>query len=512
MQFRVVDQEPASSRTLPNSVYLIRDKWNDYGYVTQFYAVYGSAQREKRPIGQVKIAQLGMDRLERRRTDLPVRFEVLDETYFSLGQDDTYYESLNRELGADGAAEVHRALRDLAYDPIIRREVLGLDVTSTSLLRQVKTEIVRTQFERIARGGARLSPFAFSYLNPSLIGVRGEDPELTFDVTPYEFPPSNVHALIGRNGVGKTRILRDLAQLGSSGSSEIAGELWHRQEADDERFLGTVLVSFSAFDPFEPLVRQPSQPSSTEPDGNPAYVGLYNRHTGAVMSWDELTSDFVRSLVSCNQPVLARRWRKMMTAFEGDRQLSEAALLLDPDGEYADEAVASVGQDLFDELSSGHKIVLLTVTRLVEEVVERSLVLIDEPEAHLHPPLLSAFIRAVSALLTDRNGVAVIATHSPVVLQEIPRLCTWIMHRSGDRVRAVRPSSETFGENVGVLTEEVFGLELTESGYHTLLQAAAQEGLTYEQIVARFGGRLGGEARSIARILSTERANDGTQE
>lgn len=39
---------------------------------------------------------------------------------------------------------------------------------------------------------------------------------------------------------------------------------------------------------------------------------------------------------------------------------------------------------------------LLSITKLVEFVEERSLVLMDEPEAHLHLPLLSAFVRALS--------------------------------------------------------------------------------------------------------------------
>jgi predicted ATP-dependent endonuclease of OLD family len=67
---------------------------------------------------------------------------------------------------------------------------------------------------------------------------------------------------------------------------------------------------------------------------------------------------------------------------------------------------------LFNKLSSGHKVVLLTTTRLVETVEERTLVLLDEPEAHLHPPLLAAFVRALSDLLINRNGVAIIATPS----------------------------------------------------------------------------------------------------
>ncbi|MGN9540532.1 AAA family ATPase [Escherichia coli] len=63
-------------------------------------------------------------------------------------------------------------------------------------------------------------------------------------------------------------------------------------------------------------------------------------------------------------------------------------------------------------MSSGHAVVLLTLTRLVATVEEKTLVLIDEPESHLHPPLLSAFIRALSDLLLD-NGLSIIATHSP---------------------------------------------------------------------------------------------------
>lgn len=113
---------------------------------------------------------------------------------------------------------------------------------------------------------------------------------------------------------------------------------------------------------------------------------------------------------------------------------------------------------LFGRLSSGHKIVLLTITRLVETVEERSLVLIDEPETHLHPPLLSAFVRSLSGLLINRNGVAIIATHSPVVLQEVPRSCVWKVRRSGRVTEVERPEIETFGENVGILTREVFGL------------------------------------------------------
>lgn len=145
------------------------------------------------------------------------------------------------------------------------------------------------------------------------------------------------------------------------------------------------------------------------------------------------------------------------------------------------------------------------MTRLVESVEESSLVLLDEPEAHLHPPLLSAFVRALSDLLTDRNGIAIVATHSPVVLQEVPASCVWTLRRSGWEVEPERPEIETFGENAGTRTREIFGLEVTRSGFHRLIAEAVDAGGTFHEVLERFDGQLGDEARALARGLIATR-------
>lgn len=180
-----------------------------------------------------------------------------------------------------------------------------------------------------------------------------------------------------------------------------------------------------------------------------------------------------------------------------------------PDDQWRDAA-----KTLFERLSSGHAIVLLTMTRLVELVDERTVVLMDEPEAHLHPPLLSAFVRALSDLLTSRNGVALISTHSPVVLQEVPKSCVWKLRRTGKFAAADRPTIETFGENVGILTREVFELEVTTSGFHNLLQQAVENSQDdYDTVLAKFSNQLGAEARGIVRsflaIREKEQAEGG---
>lgn len=155
----------------------------------------------------------------------------------------------------------------------------------------------------------------------------------------------------------------------------------------------------------------------------------------------------------------------------------------------------------FKALSAGHKIVLLTLTRLVEKVEEKTLVLIDEPEAHLHPPLLSAMIRAISELMVNRNGVAVVATHSPVILQEVPKSCVWILDRILSVSKAERPTIETFAESVGILSREVFKLELVQSGYHQSLESLRKRKASYADALEELDNQLGGEGRAVLRAM-----------
>ncbi len=124
---------------------------------------------------------------------------------------------------------------------------------------------------------------------------------------------------------------------------------------------------------------------------------------------------------------------------------------------------------------------------------------------HLHPPLLSALIRSLSELLYDRNGVAIIATHSPVVLQEIPKTNVWKLNRSGVVTTTSRLDNETFGQSIGILTREIFGLEVIKSGFHGMLVKSASQGGTYEEIVDEYGDQLGLEARAILKVLVMNR-------
>ena len=225
-------------------------------------------------------------------------------------------------------------------------------------------------------------------------------------------------------------------------------------EAEGWAFASLVYVSFSVFDDFtlpppraaklraaQVSLRGEKSAKVADPTGKPTKAGR---------------DLFINSLDICRRGLRRGRWLEAINALESDPLFEEANFgsLLDE----ADHTWLETAGGRFERLSSGHAVVLLTITRLVELVDERTLVLMDEPEGHLHPPLLSALIRSLSDLLIKRNGVAIIATHSPVILQEVPASCVWKLERSGVIVTSERHRIETFGENVGTLTSEVFKL------------------------------------------------------
>jgi predicted ATPase len=509
--FNVLPSGTRAPAQATSKSYLLTDNWDDwFKYSTLYSLIVFDEDGERHSIGGVKIGQFAMVEQQRRPT-IPEAFDNLDERFFSLGQDDSYYDDLNR-LGSAIRDRILQGLRDVALDTDLFDRALNEDVTGTSLLRSVTRSTVIGQFRRMALGGVRLTDYEFSY-TARRHSKRVNPLTLSFTVAPESCPPTNVHVLIGRNGVGKTTLLNDMAQAIVDEEADAADVGAFTAEGDgfnDRLFTSLVSVTFSAFDPFEPL----PTPRNKSEGVQYAYIGL--KHVGLgkddkprpPKSPDALSKDFGDSVLICRQGARVGRWRRALEMLEADPIFKDA--------EVADLARSGVGvgeikveaRRRFKKLSSGHKIVLLTVTRLVETVEEKTLVLLDEPEAHLHPPLLAAFVRALSDLLINRNGVALIATHSPVVLQEVPQSCVWKIRRTRSLSVAERPEVQTFGENVGLLTREVFGLEVTQSGFHKMLRDAVADLPNYDRVVRRFNNELGDEARAIVQGLLAARDSD----
>lgn len=517
MRYAVIDaRESAKGRK--GQILLRRLSWNDWWqFKTTFYVSYVRPDGRAVDIGSVKVAKIDHAYVKDKSTGgdwtpVPDEFKSLTAGFVSVGQDESYYTNLLEVLGAK-AHSVLDDLNDLAYNPQMFQEVHSTPVVNESLLRDVPSTSVTGTYRRIIDGGTDRATYDFTYVKPT----RGPEwlvspLELNFEVHPNSTPPTNVHVLIGRNGSGKTTLLSSLTRamlgIGNEDDGFVTG-----MDGSMPPVANLVHIGFSAFD----VVDIPVRDDPLEYNVAYAYVGLH--YVGAKRDESEnpdkaedlsapkrtrpasaLGNAFARSAWKVISEKSRDLWRSSLENLESDPNFADAQVSalaeysLDQEAEFRAEARA-----LFERLSSGHKIVLLSVTRLVETVAEQSLVLIDEPEGHLHPPLLSAFIRTLSDLMQTRNGMAIIATHSPVILQEVPRKCVWRISRNGTIQTADRPDKETFGENVGMLTNAVFGLEVTASGFHRMLREAALAEGSYEAVLQKFDDELGFEARALLR-------------
>lgn len=472
-------------RLQERNIYLIHDGWNDwFKYETLFSVVYIDDDKKQNFLGAVKIAQINQND---RSPQLPDETSQFDDRFFSLGAYADYYEELKQYPFRE---ELLRKMRDIAFDIELYEKVKRYDVTTESLMRDITETTLLGQFHRIAHGGAKLTNYKFEYCFPD------EKNSLVFNVESNSMPPTNIHVLIGKNGVGKTTILKRMIYAAEKhDNNKNVGDM------RGDEFSNIIFVSFSAFD-MSIDVGDFGKDELTIPY---KFVGLINKKS--IKSEQSLAEDFVESLYHIVTSVKKKLWNDSISVLESDITFTELHV---QDWSEIDEIKMDDYKekrkifyentiDKFKKLSSGHKVILLTIAKLVELVEEKTLVLLDEPEEHLHPPLVSAFIRCLSDLLIYRNGVGVIATHSAVIVQEVPKKCVWIIRRSGEELVTERPEQETFGENLGELISDIFGYEVTNSGFHRMLKDVSEKESSYQYAIEYFDNELGKEARSILK-------------
>ena len=516
LKFRIIQYQFEMDK---RGFYLIPDNWDDwFEYEISYYLWIKDIEEEC--VGRVKIAERNQSV---RTAILPAQFETLGNDFVSIGFNEYYYEELKR---TNYREQILEALNDIAYNLKLYEQVRDHNVTKTALMREYSESMLKGQIHRMALGGARLTDYNFTYVFPSANPLTHKKIEMAFEVERDKKPASNIHVMIGKNGIGKTTIIKKMIfALEECKSAEEVGEIVDDWGID---FANIVFVSFSAFD--EPIFEENFE------DKFPIqykFVGLVNNKS--IKGRDTLTKEFVECSFSFYQNASKMRlWKDTIHILQSDNTFAEQEienwiddsfmrtwrqkikrLIGNGNGLNMESGIDRLKEKhkervfpLFSKLSSGHKIILLTIANLIDLVEEKTIVFLDEPEEHLHPPLVAAFIKALSNLLIYRNGVGIIATHSPVIVQEVPKKCVWILRRTGEYLIPIRPEIETYGENLGELTTEIFGYEVINSGFHKELQDAAKISDSYKAARDIFFNQLGKEAKSILRAYMYDKEED----
>lgn len=540
--FRVIERKGRfPQRGLPVPV-LIKDGWDDFGFKTQYGLAYVNESSEQTHIGSVKILKKGQE--ETIESLLLEDIEDLDENYCSIGQSLDYYEHL-AELGPKVRDEILSGLRDVVLYPEIAAEFENEKGWGTSLFRDIPD---REQFILLARSllsgdyttlpaddlsftfktSAVEEELIFDFSAPKLRVRRSLFSEFTSAI------PSRVCVLIGRNGSGKSTLLARLARVahGSTGSRAHA-PLIHLGKISPAGigFPRVLTISYSAFDSFRlPGVTREEQEQIVRDiergEGRFVFCGLRDIAEELKQELAQVSPVYQeideRNVVAVDQDRLRQNLLKPVEklAEEFERTLDRIAkkgrkevfdhvlekLFSDPS--FNDQRGLGLQQlkdgnprQTFLTWSTGHKIVMQIVSSIAAYAEPKSLVLIDEPETHLHPPLLAALMHAIRIILRSTKSFAIIATHSPVVLQETLAKHVLVITREGQIASIRSPEIETFGENIGMVTSEVFGLNSEVTDFHTTLDRLVEDCQSTEEIESLFSnGGMSFQAR--AYVLS----------
>lgn len=464
--------------------------------------------------------------------------------YCSLGQSFDYYERL-ASLPKQVRDEILTFLGDVLFAPEHLKRFEAEDGWKTSLTRDIELD--------------SYSPVALTLLHRDYSALPSVGLLLEFQMAGWEVPlslnfaaptaggplflallgprlPERVAVLTGRNGSGKSTLLARLARVLHASQADRRRDVILRLGKVDPPGIGftrIIALGYSAFDTFQvPGVssEEKRQIISDLRAGTGRYIfaglrdiarELEEQIGGGAADQNEAHK------YSDDMDRQNRTYLKSIDALSGEysrtiaRIISENRLNLlvsvfgiamsDPSfSDFSENpGISFLERDqktLFMSWSTGHKIVMHALATLVAHAQPKSIVLLDEPESHLHPPLLAAFMHALRKILDTVDAFAVVATHSPVVAQETLGRHVSVISRNGDVVTILPPKVETYGESIGEITDEVFGLTAGSADFHTTLRGFVERGLSLVQIESRFDRGLSLQARAFVMSLIASRA------
>lgn len=456
---------PAAYSNNPNFL-LYTDNWDDFGNKVQFHLYHVDSRGRETRLGALKIlhrVSSGESTLDVEDiTRLPAEFSALGDDYISLGQEDDYYKIAFSKLG-ERSHELFRALGDIALNPQLALPFEPHSAFRNALMRENGASRARRFGRAWATGQAVRDKLSFTYLGeiPGAI----DDVEATFAFNAKDPVPGRISCIIGRNAVGKTQFLaslgNDLTQISRSSAKSISDR--ERRFPDGRPlFTRVIAISYSAFDKF----KRPTKNLSA----SYIYCGIRTDKGG-------LSRVSLRRNYEANRGRIAHNgqnesWARHVRSVLGDLDEKLKGSLTDLHRSPTEK------QDTLAQLSSGQSILVHFVTALLAWIQPNSLVLFDEPETHLHPNAVASLFLVLTDILDEFDSYAIVATHSPVVLQEVPAKRVLLFERTDNLTTASALRMESFGESVSELTKHVFETIEVPSVYRrTLKELSGDEDL-----------------------------------
>lgn len=232
---------------------------------------------------------------------------------------------------------------------------------------------------------------------------------------------------------------------------------------------------------------------------------------------DEIRADSDPVIIGRYQNAL--QWMKKQSALQGDRWKrmlwsldlkEERETVLELFGHYRKTNFPYPYLSISFGLSTGEYAFLRKFVR-VNEVICQSIaercsglmLYFDEADQSLHPEwqrrYLDWMLQFVSARLESCAVQLVIATHSPIMLSDIPRTHVLYLRNNGKEIVAEQRNVRTFGSNIHNLFLDAFFLEEGTMG------AFAEQKINgTARLLQGFDGQISGETRSLVEEIGDD--------
>lgn len=459
-------------------VYIYESLWNDYSYRTVcLISVQMKKDSEVIKLGSTKIMFKGQQVNSWTLNGIS-QFKSLGSDFCSLSPDFQFYEKIVA-LGKNFASNLLIALRDVAYQTRIWASFSEEPCFKISLLRNtIKVANFRDELKNLF-SRRRVVRLAFKY---ELTMPGSVLPHIVnFDFRKTSLLPNRVMLLVGKNGVGKTQLMANLA-ISMTGFTD-AGNVDGAEKIINAgvlspfpTFRSLIAISFNAFDKFE----IPAKNLDDENGTKYTYCGLRNSD-GKLYSEKELVD------------IIAETFIEMTESQRRDLKKSINNVLRVRLNQEVNLGNAS---ELYSKFSSGQRIVLNVLVHLIKNLEPSSLVLFDEPETHLHPNLMADLLSEIQKLLNKYRSYALLASHSPIVAQQIPSKSIRMISRGDAGPEIGVPPIECFGENLSEISNVLFEAQEKDRDYTAVLKKIlAETNNSADDVFALFENRLGSNAK-----------------
>ncbi|MCG5078681.1 AAA family ATPase [Paraburkholderia tagetis] len=497
--------EPEVSAIRPFHVFIVpsEHQTKDYGFRTRvdvhvglpgnlpyfgFSAFFGLLTPEADTVSDVlRIEE------ELRDTDNPAKLIEANEShrFFTMLPSMDDYRRLVRVIGAELTSDLLLDINDVV--------ALGEFQPSSDIPQLAAgTQVFQRSFIRHSE-----SFFAFRNAGPILRGINSEefgrmsnDIEVTFRLAgrvnehrlrfrfDYEGDlPKRIAVVIGKNGVGKSWALGQIVRAALAGDEVSLRETNTRERVSVNRVLAFAPASewASVFPPERkksPKVWYKrfalNRTGRARRGGGVADMVLQVARSegfiGKLSRW-EIFLDAIRAISDWEQIVLVNSDRdsapipiaalrpnaERASLPEDDDREDESELRMFSAIDLNREPVRLVDDAIYS-LSSGETSFLRFAAQASLYVENGSLLLLDEPETHLHPNFISRFVALLNELLVNTGSAAVISTHSAYFVREVFREQVTVLSTTSDGMVISEPLRlQTFGADVGSISYFVFG-------------------------------------------------------